>query len=105
VRVVLLPPLLMLPSLAFAAGDISAKDFDIACATTSGAVVAANPKGSQAHEAAFTLFTFYLGRLSGRDDDKMWSKVVVGRVAELGEKTPSPDLFSSCTNFYISKLK
>lgn len=55
--------------------------------------------------AAFTLFVFYLGRLSGRDDSTDWNKVALGRVAELKDKARSDLLFSSCMDFYISKIQ
>lgn len=96
---------LILPSVAVAANNLSPKEFDIACAMTTGAELGANPQGSEKHRMAFTLFVFYQGRLSGRDDNTDWNKVALGRVAELKEKARSDELFTSCMNFYISKLK
>ena len=95
----------MLPSLALAASDISPKDFDYACAITSGAEMGANPKGSEEQSAGFTMLVFYLGRLSARDDKTLWHAVTLGRVAELREKARSSDLFSSCMKFYLSKIQ
>jgi hypothetical protein len=95
----------ILPRAALAAGNLSPKDFDVACAMTNGAEMGANPQGSEKRGAAFTLFVFYLGRLSGRDDTIDWNKVVLGRVAELKDKARSDVLFSSCMDFYISKIQ
>jgi hypothetical protein len=102
-----LPLLLMfmLPSLTLAAGNLSPKDFDMACAMTTGAEMGVNAEGSEKRGAAFTLFVFYLGRLSGRDDGTDWNKAVLGRVAELKEKARSDGLFKSCMEFYISKIQ
>jgi len=48
--------------------------------------------------------TFYLGRLSGRDDETIWNMVVKGKVAELGERARSPELYSKCMKFYSTKM-
>ena len=77
----------------------------MACAMTTGAEMGSNQPNAEKHSAAFTLFVFYLGRLSGRDDGTDWNKVVLGRVAELKEKARSDELFTSCMNFYISKIQ
>lgn len=97
--------LLSLPSLANAANDLSPKDFDFACAITAGAEMGVNPKDSEARAADFTLLTFYIGRLSARDDKTMWNAVILGRVAELREKARSADLFKSCMDFYLTKIQ
>jgi hypothetical protein len=95
----------ILPRTALAAGNLSPKDFDIACAMTNGAEMGSEQQSAEKRSAAFTLFVFYLGRLSGRDDGTDWNKVVLGRVAELKEKARSDQLFSSCMDFYISKIQ
>jgi hypothetical protein len=95
---------LLLPSFALAADNLSAKDFDLACAIATGAEMAVN-QDTEKRGAAFTLLVFYLGRLSGRDDSTDWNKVALGRVAELKEKARSDELFTSCMNFYISKIQ
>ena len=69
--------LFMLPSLALAANNLSPTDFDMSCAMTTGAEMGVNPQGSEKRSVAFTLFVFYLGRLSGRDDSIDWNKVEV----------------------------
>jgi hypothetical protein len=88
--------------------NISSQDFDFACAVASGAEMGANKneRNLQTAEMATTIFTFYIGRLSGRDNDTTdWNAVIRGRVAELHEKARSPQLFNSCANFYISKIE
>ena len=97
--------LIAFPSLAIAAGNMSPKDFDLTCAITAGAELGSNPQGSEKQAAALVLSTFYLGRLSGRDDGIDWNKVALGRVAELKEKARSEAMFSSCMDFYISKIQ
>ena len=61
------------------AQDISAKDFDLACAVTASAVVA-SPKGAVERDTAMWLWSFYLDRLSGRDDKTFWAMVIKGRL-------------------------
>ena len=97
--------LFVLPSLALAASSVSPKEFDMACAMTTGAEMGANSQSSEKRGASFTLFTFYLGRLSGRDDGTDWNKVVLGRVAELKDRARSDGLFKSCMDFYLSKIQ
>src|SRR5262245_53071874 len=76
---------LLVGSSTAVAQDISAKDFDLACAVTASAVVASSPKGAAERDAAMWLWSFYLGRLSGRDDKTFWAMVSKGRLAALGE--------------------
>jgi hypothetical protein len=49
------------------------KEIDLACAITAGAEMGASPKGSADHSAALMVWTFYLGRLSARDDTINWN--------------------------------
>lgn len=84
---------------ALAANSLSPKDFDMACAMTTGAEMGNDQQNAEKRGAAFTLFVFYLGRLSGRDDSTDWNKVALGRVAELKEKARSDEQFTSCMNF------
>ena len=98
---VLALPLLSLPALT--ADDLSPKDLDMVCAITSAAEMRANPDDSESQTAAATLWVFYLGRLSARDDVTDWSKVVLGRVDDMGDKARSRDLFASCMDFFSSK--
>ena len=57
------------------AGNLSPKDFDLACAVVAGAEMGASQKEQNIprRDAAVTIFVFYLGRLSGRDDSKDWN--------------------------------
>ena len=54
------------------AQNISAEDFDLACAVTAGAVFGSNPKAER--DASKMVWTFYLGRLTGRDDKRHLSR-------------------------------
>src|SRR5271155_3186826 len=99
---VLALPLLSLPALT--ADDLSPKDLDMVCAITSAAEMRANPDDSESQTAAATLWVFYLGRLSARDDVTDWSQVVLGRVAEMGDNARSRNLFTSCMDFFSSKI-
>jgi hypothetical protein len=85
-------------------GNLSPKDFDLACAMVAGAEMGAS-QNEQKRDMAVTIWTFYLGRLSGRDDSKDWNAIVRGRVAELQEAVRSPKLVDTCLDFYISKTK
>jgi hypothetical protein len=97
---------LLVGSSTAVAEDISAaKDFDLACAVTASAVVASSPKGAAERDAAMWLWSFYLGRLSGRDDKTFWAVVIKGRLAELREKPKSKDLlYGKCMDFYTAKM-
>ena len=99
---VLALPLLSLPALT--ADDLSPKDLDMVCAITSAAEMRTNSENSETQTAAATLWVFYLGRLTARDDRTDWSKVVLGRVDEMGDKARSHDLFASCMDFFSSKI-
>jgi hypothetical protein len=87
------------------AQDITAKDFDLACAVTASAEIATTQKGTKERDAAFTVFTFYLGRLSARDDKTFWGAVVKGRIAEMREKAKSESVYGRCMDFYVSKME
>ena len=88
-------------------GNLSPRDFDLACAVVAGAEIDAsqNEKNIPRRDMAVTIFTFYLGRLSGRDDTKDWNAIVRGRIAELQEAVRSPKLVDTCLDFYMSKIK
>jgi hypothetical protein len=80
------------------------KDVDLACAITAGAEMGASPKGSAEQSAALMVWTFYLGRLSARDDTTNWNTVIKGKVAELRERARPKELYSECMKFYSSKM-
>jgi len=87
------------------AQSISERDLDLACAVTSGAEMGATSKGSPEQSAALLIFTFYLGRLSARDQKTYWNDVIRGRVEELREGARSKTLYADCMDFYISQVK
>lgn len=94
--------------LLFLGGAASAqtdKDFDLACAITASAEMATTQTGTRELDAAVAVFTFYLGRLTARDDKTFWATVVKGRIAELREQAKSQSLYHTCMNFYLSKMK
>ena len=64
-----------------------------------------NEENISRRDTAVTIFTFYLGRLSGRDDSKDWNAIVKSRIAELQEAVRSPKMVDTCLDFYISKIK
>jgi hypothetical protein len=88
-------------------GNLSPKDFDFVCALVTGAEMGAseNEGNIPRRDMALTIFTFYLGRLSGRDDSKDWNAIVRGRAAEMQQRARSPKMLDSCEDFYISKIK
>jgi hypothetical protein len=88
--------------LAAAAG--SDQDFDMACAVTSAAEIATNPRDSEAGRLAFVLNVFFLGRMSGRDSKTLWSAVVKGRVAELRDRSKSSEMYGRCLDFVTKQL-
>ena len=50
-------------------------------------------------------WSFYLGRLSGRDDKTFWAMVIKGRLAELRENPKAKELlYGKCMEFYTAKM-
>jgi hypothetical protein len=97
--------------LAFVAGmasrpadATSAQDFDLTCAVVSAAEIATSDEGSAERNTAMQIQMFYLGRLSGRDDQTYWAAVVKGRIAELKTRSKSPDLYGRCAEFITKKI-
>jgi len=88
-------------------GKLSPRDFDLACAVAAGAAMGAsqNEQNIPRRDMAVTIFVFYLGRLSGRDDSKDWNAIAWGRVAELQQEARSSQMLDSCLNLYNSKTK
>ena len=95
-------PMALLAGSAQAAG--TAQDFDLACAVTSAAEVVSTPGGSEARDLAFKVHWFYLGRLSGRDDNTYWYAVVQGKLAQLKDKARNPDLYGECLAFAAKQI-
>jgi hypothetical protein len=77
-------------------------DFDLVCAVTTAAQM-----NQDQEKAAATLpaRTFYIGRLSARNDRTNWTIVIASRLAENQWAAPSPPLLGKCLDFYASKLK
>ena len=80
------------------------QDFDLACAVTAAAEVATTVSGTDARNAALQVNFYYLGRLSGRDSKTYWSAVVKGKVAELRDKSKSPEMYGRCLDFLTKQL-
>jgi hypothetical protein len=87
-----------LPSLALA----DATKDDVACAVAIRAEMAAAPKF---RESGFSLYVFYMGRLSAEDDSIRWPPVIEGIVKNLGEKGRSATLLKTCTALFLSKTE
>jgi hypothetical protein len=77
-------------------------DFDLVCAITTAAQM---NQDEQRAAATMPAHTFYIGRLSARDDHTKWTIVIVSRLAETQWAAPSPQLLGKCLDFYASKLK
>jgi hypothetical protein len=88
-------------------GNLSPRDFDLACAVAAGAEMGAsqNEQDIQRRDMALRIFIFYLGRLTGRDDSKDWNAIAWGRVAELKQEARSSEMLDRCLNLYNSKTK
>jgi len=77
-------------------------DFDLVCAITTGAQM---NQDEQRAAATMPAHSFYIGRLSARDDHTNWTIVVASRLAEKQWAEPSPQLLAKCLDFYASKFK
>jgi hypothetical protein len=80
------------------------QDFDLACAVTAAAEIAAAVTGTEERNVALQVNFYYLGRLSGRDSKTYWSAVVKGKVAELRDKSKSPEMYGRCLDFLAKQL-
>jgi len=79
-------------------------DFDLVCAITTGAQLSLG-QDEQRSAATMAAHSFYIGRLSVRDDHTNWATVVASRLAEKQWAEPSPRLLGKCLDFYASKFK
>jgi hypothetical protein len=88
-------------------GNLSPKDFDLACAVAAGADIGAsqNEQNTPRRDMAVRIFIFYLGRLSVRDDSRDWNAIAWGRVAELQQEARSSQMLDRCLHLYNSKTK
>ncbi len=94
----------LLALLNFAAAQ-SSQDSDLKCALTAAAEIGSSPRDSPHYNAAFSLYIFYVGRLSGRDDRSEWSAVVSKRLGELKQKAKSESSYVACMKLFNAKLK
>jgi hypothetical protein len=77
-------------------------DFDLVCAITTAAQM---NQDEQRAAATLPAHTFYVGRLSARDDHTKWTMVIVSCLAENQWAAQSPQLLGKCLDFYALKLK
>jgi hypothetical protein len=77
-------------------------DFDLVCAITTAAQM---NQDEQTAAATMPIHTFYIGRLSARDDHTNWTIVVASHLAENQWAAPSAQLLGKCLDFYASKFK
>jgi hypothetical protein len=77
-------------------------NFDLVCAITTAAQM---NQGEQIAAATMPAHSFYIGRLSARDDHTNWAIVIAGHLSEKEWATPSPQSLGKCLDFYASKFK
>jgi len=77
-------------------------DFDLVCAITTAAQM---NQDEQRAAATMPAHSFYIGRLSVRDDRTNWTIVVASHLVEKQWAAPSPQLLGKCLDFYASKFK
>jgi len=87
--------------------QMSPKDFDFVCAVIGGQEMGAghNENNARKREVGGLVHSFYLGRLTGRDDTTEWQTLIGHRIARMKERPALPEVLSACYNFYSSKLK
>jgi len=101
-KIALIGTMLIAP--LFSARSATDQDFDLACAVAAAAEVATTKVGSEERQFAFQVNFYYLGRLGGRDSKTYWSAVVKGKIAELREKSKSPEIYGRCLDFLTKQL-
>jgi len=81
------------------------RDFDLACAIASAAEIGVSGPDTAERNIGLLVNSFYLGRLSGRDEKTYWKAVVVERLAGLKDKALSKGDYAKCLDFYTEKIK
>ena len=83
----------------------NAKDVDLACAVAATIEAGKEPApDADVRRIYFAMTSFYIGRLSARDDKARWTAIIGGRIAERHDQPNPPGLIASCVEFYKSKL-
>jgi hypothetical protein len=93
----------LLVSVSAAHAAPGTKDFDFACAVVSSAAMGGIDHNSEEGKMLFNTFSFYLGRLTVRDTRTHWRTAIMGRVAELHERS-SGEVVAPCLDFFDSFL-
>lgn len=96
---------LLLGCVRAGASSVTDQQFDFACAINAAAEIGTSARGSEKWNAAMTLHTFYIGRLTARDEITHWVTVITGRVAEMRGRALSEELFLSCMHFFTQKIQ
>lgn len=80
-------------------------DLEVSCAVAANIELGRAPKDTEAWSNAATLALFYLGRLSGLDDQTHWGAKIKGLVeGRHGEPYPEP-LIKQCVDLFHQKLE
>jgi hypothetical protein len=79
-------------------------DFDLACAVIFSGEMGAHQSGTDENQSAWNVFSFYLGRLTARDDQTSWGPAIRNRFQELRDRSGPPETFIACTDLYKEKL-
>ena len=88
------------------AEDLTPKDLDVACAVgVSIELVQISNADSIEWWAAFSEFSFYLGRLTVRDNQANWRQIIKGRVAEGHNQRNSPETESACLDLFNKTIQ
>jgi hypothetical protein len=82
----------------------NAKDFDLSCAVVGVIEMAQAQSDTKAEQNYLAMTSFYLGRLTVRDDRAHWNAILQGRVAERHDQPNPPDVLMKCVDFYGKKL-
>lgn len=85
---------------------VTPQDFDLSCASRSKIEADASKGGTTNRSVAIAAWSFYLGRLSARDEKTNWDMAVKNIVAATTpEQKKDAALYTSCTNFYAAKFE
>jgi hypothetical protein len=80
-------------------------DLEVSCAVAANIELGRAPKDTEAWSNAATLALFYLGRLSGLDDQTHWGAKIKGLVeGRHGEPYPEA-LIKQCVDLFHQKLE
>jgi hypothetical protein len=88
------------------AEDVTPKDYDLACAVVASIELAQMPnRDTTDWWSVFSELSFYLGRLTVRDNHASWRHIIAGRVAERHNQPNPPGAVDVCLDLFNKTIE